>query len=300
MLYCAWVNSFILFTRKHATAPRSWRSKNLKTKPLTVYYQHESPQTDKTRARRLRKLLIARSRLRSNATFSPLPTPPPPEQGHASFRMTMGLGYDDGQHYQRLRLRPAYHDLLEPEAGYTPGAQINFFDLSMRHHSSNLKLDALKLIDIVLLSPRDRFFQSLSWKINTGWQRRQLDEDKRALIYRTNGGAGFSYKPVANMQGYAFLESSLDIGGALRHDYALGLGGSAGLFIDVGSRWRGHIYANVQRFGLGHTQTLHDVGIEQRLTLSQNNALRLRLNRHSFNQNNGDSQIEFSWQWYFW
>ncbi len=265
-----------------------------------LYYQHQSRQTDKTRARRLRKLLIARSRLPSNVTFSPLPTPPPPEQGHASFRMTMGWGYDDGQYYQRLRLRPAYHDLLDPEAGYTPGAQINFFDLSLRHQSSSLKLDALKLIDIVSLSPRDRFFKSLSWKINTGWQRRQLGEGKRSLIYRTNGGAGLSYKPAANVQGYAFLESSLDIGGALRHDYALGLGGSAGLFVDVGSRWRGHIYATVQRFGLGHTQTLHEIGMEQRLTLSQNNALRLRLNRQDFTKDNAASQIELSWQWYFW
>jgi len=264
-----------------------------------LYYQHKGSQANKTGARRLRKLLVARSRLPSNIAFSPLPMPSPPEQGHASFRLTAGSGYDGDQHYQNLQLRPAYHDLLDPNTGYTPGAQINFLDLSLRYQNQALKFEGLKLIDIVSLTPSDRFFQPFSWKINTGWLRRQLSKGERALVYRTNGGAGLSYKPLANVLGYAFLETSLDIGGKLQHDYALGFGGSMGLFVDGGSRWRGHIYTTAQRFSLGHTQTMREIGIEQRFTLSQNSSLRLQWSRHYFTKDYAASQIELSWQWYF-
>ena len=101
------------------------------------------------------------------------------------------------------------------------------------------------------------------------------------------------------MLGYAFLETSLDIGGKLQHDYALGFGGSMGLFVDGGSRWRGHIYTTAQRFSLGHTQTVREIGIEQRFTLSQNSSLRLQWSRHYFTKDYAASQIELSWQWYF-
>jgi hypothetical protein len=278
------------------------RTKILETAYDYSYYQHtKTHQSDKIRSQRLRKLLIARSRLPETTTFPPPPTPPRPEQGHASFRLTAGFGNDGEQYYQSLRLRPAYHDLLDPETGYIPGAQINFLDLSLRHKTEHreLSLEGLKLVDIVSLTPRDRFFQPLSWKINTGLVRRQLDKNKRSLIYRTNGGAGLSYNLNTFMLGYAFLESSLDIGGVLQHDYALGMGGNIGLLVDVGSRWRMRMYATTQRFELGDTQTLHEIGLEQRFTLSQNNALRLQWNRHYFTKEQAVSQIELSWNWFF-
>ncbi|WP_349648663.1 DUF4105 domain-containing protein [Candidatus Parabeggiatoa sp. HSG14] len=278
------------------------RTKILETAYDYSYYQHtKTHQSNKARSRRLRKLLIARSRLPSTAVFPPLPNPPRPEQGHASFRLTAGFGTEGDQHYQSLHLRPAYHDLLDPEIGYIPGAQINFLDLSLRHKQGHrgLSLEGLTLIDIVSLTPRDRFFQPLSWKINTGLVRRQLDKNKRSLVYRTNGGAGLSYNLNTFVLGYAFLESSLDIGGVLQHDYALGVGGNIGLLVDVGERMRMRMYAMTHRFELGYTQTVHEIGLEQRFTLTQNNALHLQWNRHYFSEEQAVSQIELSWHWYF-
>ena len=264
--------------------------------------QHlKKSQSDNTRTQRLRKLLVARSHLPITTTPSQPPIPPRPEQGHASFRLTAGLGYEGEQYYQSLRLRPAYHDLMDPEAGYAPGAQINFLELSLRHRTDNtgLKLETMKILDIVSLTPRDRFFQQLSWKINTGWQRRPLDENKRALVYHSNGGIGLSYKPMTNVLGYAFLEGNLDLGGALWDNYALGIGGNTGVFVDIGTHWRGLMYASVQRFELGHTQTLREIGLEQRLTLSPNSALRLQMKHHDFADHQANSQIELNLQWYF-
>lgn len=284
---------------KFAALDTTTRAKILETAYDYLHYQHKK--TDKTRSRRLRTLLVARSRLPTTTTFSPPPTPPRPEHGHRSFRITAGWGRYGEQSYHNLQLRPAYHDLLDSDAGYTPGAQINFLNLSLHHPigSSDLKLESLKLIDIVSLSSRDRFFKPLSWKINTGWQRRQLDDNTRSLVYNTNGGVGFSYKPIAKVLGYGFLEANLDIGGALRHDYAFGLGSSVGMFMDIIPSWRLHLYAKTQRFALGHIQTLRDFGLEQRLNLSRNTALSLQMKRHYFAEEKAISQIELNWQWYF-
>ncbi len=267
------------------------RAKILEVAYDYLYYQHiKAPQSKKTG--RLRTLLVARSRLPSTATLSQPPTPKRPDQGHNNFRLTVGLGQNGEHYYQSLRLRPAYHDLLDPGAGYVHGAHINFLDLSLRHQTNNVTVDSLKIIEIVSLAPRDRFFQPLSWKINTGWQRRQ-----GSLVYRTNGGAGLSYQLNANVLGYGFLESTLDIGNALQHYHSLGVGGSVGVFVDAGLRWRMHLYGTTQRFELGHTQTLHKVALEQRLSMSQNSALRLLLSRHYFGK--ADSHVELSWHWYF-
>lgn len=267
-----------------------------------LYYQHnKAKKTDKNRTRRLRQLLVARSHLSETTPFSAPPNPPRPEQGHTSFRMTMGLGRDGEQSYQSVQLRPAYHDLMDPQAGYTPGAQINFLELSLRHQTENsiLTLEHLKVIDIVSLAARDQFFQPFSWKLNTGLLRRPLDKHTRSLVYRTNGGAGLSYKPTANMLGYGFLETDIDLGGSLQDHYALGLGGRVGLFFDIGSRWRGHLYGTTQHFKLGHTQSVQALGLEQRFSLNQNHALHFQLGRRYFDQDASTSQIELNWHWYF-
>jgi hypothetical protein len=291
------LNSSALGTLDVAT-----RSKILETAYDYLYYQHNKTEpSDRQSAQQLRQLLIARSQLPTKNLFSELKTPPRPDQGHASFRLSLGLGYDDKSVYQSLSLRPAYHDLLDPEAGYVQGAQINFLDLSLRHEmdSFKLKLEHLKVIDIISLTPRNRFFQPLSWKLNTGFVRRSLTEHKRPLVYRTQGGIGFSYQPTTDLLGYAFLETDLDIGGTLDENYALGIGGHVGLFLNMGPNWRGQMYALIQQFELGHTQTQHEFGLEQRFTLTQNNALRLRWRYHSFDGDDAFSQIEFSWHWYF-
>jgi hypothetical protein len=59
------------------------------------------------------------------------------------------------------------------------------------------------------------------------------------------------------------------------------------------------LYAETQRFVLGHIQSLRDFGLEQRLNLSRNSAIRLQMKRHYFAEEKAISQIELNWQWYF-
>jgi hypothetical protein len=124
-------------------------------------------------------------------------TPPaPPEQGHLPGRLSFGGGYRTDSFFTEIGWRAAYHDLLDPDEGYTEGAQINFFDISGRYYykEDSLKLQRFRFIDIVSLSPRDVFFKPVSWKVNTGFDRVLFSDGEEHLIYRINPGGGFSYK----------------------------------------------------------------------------------------------------------
>lgn len=267
-----------------------------------LYYQRQKmPTSDRSQTPLLRQLLMARSKIPTKTALLPPPSPAPHEQGHPTFRLSIGFGTDNEQAYQSLQLRPAYHDLLDSKVGYTDGAQINFLDLSLRHPTGtqSVKLESLKLIDIISLSPQDRFFKAWSWKFNTGLQRRYLAHDNRSLIYRTHGGAGMSYKLTKNSLSYVFAEADLDIGGELQQDYALGLGGRFGILTDIIPGWRMLVEGSTLRFGLGHQQTLQTLSVTQRLSLNRNNALLLQLQWHDFDSDDAISQIAFNWRWYF-
>ncbi|MDM8567359.1 DUF4105 domain-containing protein [Candidatus Halobeggiatoa sp. HSG11] len=254
-----------------------------------LYHQHKS-MNNRQYAPILRKLLVARSAL-PTTDMEPPPVPVSPEQGHAIFRLGMGLGYDGERGYRSLNLRPAYHDLLDPKAGYTAGNQINFLNLTLRNYEQKLELNELQLVDILSLAPYDSFFKPWSWKLSTGWKRRYFGE--RDLVYYLNGGRGISYKFTDNSLIYGFLEADLNIDGNWQH--AVGLGSDVGLFVDISSNWRMLLKASNLRFALGEQRTVSTYSLEQRFTVNKNNAINLQFQYHD----NEDSQLVLNWYWYF-
>ena len=90
------------------------------------------------------------------------PVPSSPEKGHGSSRLSLGYGYGEDRSFQEIRIRPAYHDLMDNNTGYTPGSQIQFCDTQLRYYFSDRKfeLEAFHLIDIISLSERDFIFQA--------------------------------------------------------------------------------------------------------------------------------------------
>ncbi len=251
-----------------------------------------------------RTLLLARSEL--SVPGKPRAVPQPavrPDQGHETARFTAGAGREDGRGFTEIRLRPAYHDLLDPEGGYTRGAQIQFFDLALRkYESAVVKVDQFKLLDIISLSPRDDYFKSVSWKINAGWSRERFPDGHEPMVFRLNGGAGLAWAIPdsfsSRMITYFFLEASLDIDNKFERGFALGAGPAAGLLADVSSAWRVHLFARSQRFGVGGPYTEQELALEQRISLSKDTALRLGLSRRRRFDHywNGAS---LSWHLYF-
>jgi len=69
-----------------------------------------------------RTLLLERSRIGASGNDPPVPVPEVrPDQGHGTSRVSIGGGRRDGLNFVELRVRPTYHDLMDPEAGYVAG-----------------------------------------------------------------------------------------------------------------------------------------------------------------------------------
>lgn len=132
------------------------------------------------------------------------------------------------------------------------------------------------LINILSLTPCDEFFQSMSWKIAAGWQRTRARTGQEPLAFALDGGIG---KTWSNEQDtalwYALLDGSSRHSHALEKGYALGAGVSMGGLFDLTPRWRMHGYLRNIQYLLGQRDAAQILGLEQRLTLSTNTAVRL-------------------------
>jgi hypothetical protein len=233
-----------------------------------------------------RELLVARSALNVPSATPSVETPAVrPDQGHKSLRAGLGGGNRDGVGYQEMVVRPAYHDQNDPGEGYIRGAQIQFFNLALRHYENAEGVRVVKFvpIDIFSLSSYNQFFQSSSWKINAGWARKRLPDGSEPLVSRINGGIGRAWDapsldhPVA--QTYAFLDITAEGTAQYTNGYSLGMGPAAGIIADVNRNWRLHGYARVQRFGLGEPHTTAELSLLQRYSIAAQTALSFEVSR---------------------
>lgn len=176
-------------------------------------------------------LLMARSEL--DETSAP-EVPPQPEirddQGHNTFRASISAGQQAHREFTELTLRPAYHDVLDPPAGYRPGAQLQFLRLDARYYTDNdeLQLEQLIGVEIRSLSPRDQFFSPLSWQVGFGGRRTDTGA-KRVLTPYLEGGAGGSWLLGNDLQAFAIATADLEIDDDLRRGYDAAPGADIGL-----------------------------------------------------------------------
>jgi hypothetical protein len=228
-----------------------------------------------------RELLLARSRIDAPPqTPAITDSPNRPELGHGSARVSLGAGRLGDDDFGELRLRGAYHDLLDPDPGYSPGAQIEFFNLALRHYSQGRsEIESFVPIDIISLSPRDDFFGSLSWKVAAGWWRQFANDGSRPITTNVEGGIGVARSLQRGRILYAFLDSGLRVGAHLEEGHAFGAGATAGALFDVTGAWRLHGYLRGMSYFLGEHDNPAAIGLEQRLKLARDVGLRLDLAR---------------------
>jgi Domain of unknown function (DUF4105) len=226
-------------------------------------------------APRLRALLAARSRIDA-PDVADVPAPAVrPEHGHRSGRVGLGAGTRAHRPFQELRVRAAYHDLLDPEPGYIRGAQIEFANIVVRRSAASVRLEALNLVDVVSLAPRDDLLKPTSWRVNIGASRIDRPDGTRPLVAAIDGGAGMTAEVGRGMLGYVLAEGALLASGSLQRQHAAGAGASAGLIADPASRWRLHAQARALRFLSGERHGVLEGRLDQRVTLARDLALRL-------------------------
>lgn len=234
------------------------------------------------------ELLAARSRLPAGPTLPSDPAPPVrPDEGHGSARVLLGAGRWEGQKFEQIEARPAYHDILDADGGFVPGAQIGFLDVDLRHYfdrnggaTGPTRLERFVPLDIVSLAPRDDFFRPVSWHLEAGWQRLRLSDGSQPLALGAGGGAGLSWADERRVVlGYAMLDATARLAGGLQDGYEAGGGARLGVLVDPVPRWRLHAYVRWTDYALGQRDTPWQVGLQQRIALSRDLAVRLDVDR---------------------
>lgn len=225
-----------------------------------------------------------------------IPAPPRPDEGHHSNRVSFGFGYDDDTPFQELRLRPAYHTLLDNDVGYKPGSQIVFTDFTLRYFSreQKLRLESVDLIDIVSIAPSDDFFKHTSWKLKTDFFRRTGDGGDDPLVYRLSPGFGKAGSNRLLGLSYFMIETEFNLGGALDPGYSLGAGASLGMVRRFNDTWRMTLQARDLFHVLGDRDQLRSATLGQNFQIHRDMSVSLEV---SGIWNDHESKVEPVLRW---
>jgi hypothetical protein len=262
-------------------------------------------------AARAHAILVELSRVPHTAHLIPPPPVPAvrPDEGHRTARFSVGAGWRRSRPFVQAQIRPGYHDLLDPQGGYTPGAQIDFLQAALRVYGDDgeLRLQDLTLVDIVSLAPRDALFKPFSWRASTRVVSLLAPGDGSAGIgdledqyaWRTNGGAGLAYELPGAALAYGFVLADVDISGALRNSISAGPGAQVGAYLSLHQdRLRTHLYSDVFELALGQQHTAARWALAQRFTLGPRSVLRFEV---AARRDYGHTWVEGlgEWQWFF-
>lgn len=173
-----------------ATLPAATRANVLDAAYRHLRYTETGQARDPAAAERSFRLLRA-----LNADAAALPAPArlpehqtPPDRSHGSRRVTIGARTEDGREFATVGLRLSLHSLDDNRDGFPVGAQINLGNLDLRvRDDGQVDLQRFDVIDILSLSPRDRFFKPWSWSVLTGAERQWTGGRERRVAHATAG-----------------------------------------------------------------------------------------------------------------
>ncbi len=177
-------------------------------------------------------LLLARSRLSLDSQTQTFQfNGARPDQGHVSARWHVGVGKLEQQRFIEFGIRPVFHDLLDPVAGFVEGAAISVLDTRLRwyEHTQQLKLQQLTVFSLMSLSPVTAWSTPLSGQFQADYLRRPWLSTELGVMH-FNGALGYSRRWLDSLW-YLFASSDLDYADELTDHYALYLGLEAGVLM---------------------------------------------------------------------
>lgn len=246
-----------------------------------------------------KSILAARSRLKVSPTDVPIePYVKRPDLGHGTSRIGIGAGWRNDRAFEEINIRAAYHDLLDPEAGYTPDAQIEALSVAVRHYhnDSQARIERFTALSMVSLVPMDALFQAPSWKLALGMNTIAHGGCQLCTNGYLNGGLGGAVESrvLGRQVWYAMAEVEADASKAYEDSHRIGGGGTVGLLADITERWKLLATGTYLRYALGEKSEDIRWSVGQRYTLSTNLAFRVEYNHRSH-----DNDVLATVQWYF-
>ena len=231
------------------------------------------------------QLLVSRSLIPiPSSTFQVKPYFSSPELGHGTFRINTGFGWRNHSYFEEISFRAVYHDLLDPDQGYAPNAQIELGDLALRHyhHNNQLRLERFTLGNILSLSPLDSWFRSPSWKIRFEMNTITIRSCTLCSNGNFNAGIGGAFETHILQHEVFFLFGEIDanVSGAFNENHRIGGGVTAGMTATITNNWKWFISAGYLYYALGDRSDDIPISIGQRWTLGKNLAIRSTLTHH--------------------
>lgn len=260
-------------------------------------YQNTKKARDPEIAKRSFQLLQKLNSYSSDISVNTkIPIPIPPEKAHKSKRVTFAIGERLNNQYAEFGFKMAFHNLEDNKDGFLQGAQINIISLKLRTEDNvGLRLYQLDVIDIFSLTPRDEFFNPLSWKVYSGFER-QLTKNKDQLTYHITGGVGGTWKIVKDYQYYALAILRLESNKQLKNTLEAAIGFNTGFLLHFKSTT-----AHLQFSGEQFEEKIYRLRAQytQNFVLSTNHSIKL-FARHQWQGNNTEfSDINLSYHYYF-
>lgn len=233
-----------------------------------------------------RKVLSARSELKvPPMDLSIEPYVKRPDLGHGTSRMGIGAGWRNDRAFEELNVRGAYHDLLDPEPGYTPDAQIELVSFALRHYhnSSQARIERFSPVNMISLSPMDGLFLAPSWKLNVGMNTIAYRGCQLCSNGNLNGGLGGAAEShvLGRELWFAFAEADANVSGAYEEHHRIGGGATLGVLADLTDRWKLMASGSYLRYALGDKSEDIRWSVGQRFSLFSNLTVRVEYNHRS-------------------
>ena len=222
-----------------------------------------------------------------------------PELGHKTARASVGAGWWNNDTFDEVAVRAAYHDLLDPEVGYTPDAQIEIASLAIRHYNraDQTRIERATFANVLSLSPIDSVFHAPSWNINVGMNTIRFGSCQLCSNGVINGGMGECIESPMAQTGKCFSRSPKRRETTARRISRItgsADGGNIGMLADVTDHWKIMATGTYLKFALGDKSDDTRWFVGSRYTLAQNWALGLE-----YNHRDNDNDVIFSVQAFF-
>lgn len=205
-----------------------------------------------------------------------------PEMGHDPYALSLGLGWRAREHADgeviNLKIKSAYHDLLNNDKGFTRYSHIDFPWVEFQYDglSEQLRIEQLGALAITSLPPWTKLDRRHSWKLQLGMVTARDYGCETCRHVRGEVGAGLAVAMGQKSVAYVLPQARLDLYHRLQRGYRIGPGVEAGFLSAVGENYRLRLAATEQWhiFQDQHTDRFSQVRFDHAYSLSRNLELR--------------------------
>ncbi len=256
---------------------------------LASDYLRYKSRTNKTLAKQFKaanqSILLKRSQIQvPSSSFSIAPFTLSPEEGHETARMGMGVGWRNDEIFEQVSVRAVYHDLLDPDPGYTPDSQIELGALALRHYHrrNQFRIESLTLVNVLSLAPIDSWFLGPSWKIKVGMNTVKTHSCDLCSNGNLNLGGGGALETHFFQREVYFLFGEVDanVSGAYDENHRVGGGLSGGMVANMTNNWKWRASAGYLGYLFGDRSDDIRISVGQRWTFAKNFAFRATYTHH--------------------